>query len=259
MTWQDELPPIPADRMLSDVVGEGRRRVERRRRNRRRATYIAGLGAAATLLLLAGNAGMFESDDSDQASSEAAEATAAAEETTAQTTAAAAATTAATADTAATEDTIGEASTGTTSPAAADTTARTEAPAGTEAAAAETTVPPGRGSIRPSFDVVIEPVQIWEQPATGPPCGPMIVEVRYEPGDRVLASATVLWSGPFGIQQAPMAVVDNMARAEIGPFESGTVTDPQGLRVFVVVTAVDAGGRADVLRPPVEAFRLNDC
>ncbi|HEU4840222.1 MAG TPA: hypothetical protein VFT09_02240 [Ilumatobacteraceae bacterium] len=147
MSWRDDLPDIPTERIRREVMSEGgaRRADARRRRN----SMLTGAGLAAVVVL--GVAGLValdgpDDDDGDAASTVTAPA--------------------------------GTAAAATTRPrdtATAATAGGTEAPADTAASeateAAEATVPFVAG-------VVVEPTTVWEVPPGGAAaCGPVTFEV----------------------------------------------------------------------------------
>jgi hypothetical protein len=130
-------------------------------------------------------------------------------------------------------------------------------PAGTEAPAAQTTGPP---EIVASREITLEPLQVWEQPASGPACGPTTVAVTYTPRDRALANAVVVWAGSFGIDQSPMEIVDNIATATIGPFPAHTVgTEIIAEPLSVIVVAIGTDGTVAVLQPERVELTLTAC
>ena len=49
--WRDDLPPIPADRIRSDAIREGHRRLQQRRERRLAALY-GGIGTVAVVLVV---------------------------------------------------------------------------------------------------------------------------------------------------------------------------------------------------------------
>jgi hypothetical protein len=293
MSWRDDLPPLPTEEMLAEAVDEGRRRIHQRQR-RRRAMVLGGVAVVATGLGVATASGVFTngSEEAERggvtvavAPSEAVATGIATEGTSAiepglpgETVGTAAATAGTEAAAAAATEPAGTEPAGTeaagtmaagTVAAAEDTTpilpAATEpmgtaaagtAPAGTEVRAA-TTGPP---EIVASGEITVEPVQVWEQPASGPECGPTTVAVTYTPRDRALANAVAIWTGSFGIDQSPMEIVDNIATATIGPFPADTVgTDVVAEPLSVIVVAIATDGTIDVLQPQPVELTLTAC
>jgi hypothetical protein len=275
--------------MLADAVNEGRRRIHQRQR-RRRAIVLGGVAVVATGLGVATASGVF-TDGSEEAErggvtvavapseavATATEGTSTIEPGLPGETAGTAAATAGTEAAAATEpagtEPAGTEAAGTmaagTVAAAEDTTpilpAATEpmgtaaagtAPAGTEVRAA-TTGPP---EIVASGAITVEPVQVWEQPVSGPQCGPTTVAVTYTLRDRALANAVAIWTGSFGIDHSPMEIVDNIATATIGPFPADTVgTDVVAEPFSVIVVAIATDGTIDVLQPEPVELTLTAC
>ena len=277
MSWRDDLPPLPTEEMLADAVSEGRRRIQRRQQQRR-AIVLGGVAVVATGLVVATATGVF-TDDTEEAErggatvavvpseSAAMAAGTAAEGTTAIAPAGAegaAGTAAATEGTAAAATEPAGTEPAETAAVAEDTTPI--APTGTEAAGTEpagtevgvaTTGPP---EIVASRQITLVPAQVWEQPASGPECGPTTVAVTYTPQDRALANAVVVWAGSFGIDQSPMEIVDNIATATIGPFPPHTVgTEVVAEPLSVIVVAIGTDGTVAVLQPAGAELTLMAC
>jgi hypothetical protein len=229
MSWRDDLPDIPTERIRREVMSEGgaRRAAARRRRN----SLLTGAGLAAVVVL--GVAGLIaldrpDDDDGDAASTG---------------TAPAAAATAAATETTLHPDTEPEATTG-----------GTEAPADTAASeateAAEATVPFVAA-------VVVEPTTVWEVPPGGAAaCGPVTFEVTATaPGAR-RAVAIVRSTGGLRVERE-MALDGDRAAVVFDGFPAATVEPDSRVELFVEVVATDAaGGVHSAAGPEVE---LVDC
>jgi hypothetical protein len=219
MSWRDDLPEIPTERIHGRVVREGgaRRAAARRRRN----TILTGAGVAAVgVLAVAGIIAVWDPPDDpnngDAASTSPAD-TAAAEATSAATEAAEATT----AETVAAEATAG----------------------------ADATMP---------FvsDVLVEPTTLWEAPVSGAACGPVALTVTATARDA--QDAVVIVRSTNGLRAERQMILDgDLATAVIDSFPADTV-EPNGreeLLIEVVVTDTD-GVRHSVAGPVVE---LLDC
>jgi hypothetical protein len=228
MSWRDDLPDIPSDRIRRDVVAEGR---ARRDAAVRRRTFIAGSSiAAVTLLVVVGGiAALPERDDDDGDSAS-----------------------------------VGtEAAADTEAVAAADTAPATTTPPDTEVAPEATTGAAGSDTTQPSAatappvdDIRAGPTTVWEQPVSGPPCGPtaLTVTASLEPG----ATATVIArTGDRQLAEEPMVFVGTTASATFEGFPADSVGPGERAEVFLELVVEDAAGRtSSVAGPRVE---LRDC
>ena len=226
MSWRDDLPEIPTDRIRGRAVADGhaRRAAARQRRN----NLLAGAGLAAVVVLgVAGLVALQDPDDDGDSSS------------TAGTSAAAAATTGRPVDTAP------EATTGPTEPASEDTAA-TEA---TEAAGG-TTVP---------FvtDVRVEPTTVWEvPPGGGATCGPVAFAVTATAPGAQRAVTIVRATGGLRVEQE-MVLDGALATVVFDGFPAATVGPGGRAELLLEVAVTDAAGV--VHRATAPDVELLDC
>jgi hypothetical protein len=247
-SWRDDLPPIPTERIRAEAIREGTRRRENRQRRQRNA-LLGGLGAAAVaLVVVSGVLTGPNRDDQDAATADtSADATAATEVPAA------------------------------TEPPAEDTIPATDAPAGTEAPAATepagtspdaasettaavvdyTTIGGTNAQLPPSGDVTVVPAEIFEQPPTGPTCGPPTLDVTFRPQGQAPRAPIVHWETSGVTGEAPMVIDGDVARATIGPFPPETLDEGVSYEVLVYVTDIDASGATQVFRSPPVVLR--DC
>jgi hypothetical protein len=228
MSWRDDLPEIPSDRIRAEATRDGDRR--RRARQRRRQNAAAGAVVAAIAVVLVGGGLVLSSrgdsdDDHDAASG---------------TTAGAAATTAGASGT--TEGAATTSAGGSETSAASAGTIGSTAP-GTAGGAA--TTQPGDRTARAA------PTEIWEQRDGGAPCGPTEFTVS-APLDAGEVSAVVRWP-PLAVG-VPMAVDDGSATVTIGPFPAGTLSAGGRLERAVVVIVTDDSGATRPVPGPVVAL-----
>ena len=111
-----------------------------------------------------------------------------------------------------------------------------------------TTGPP---EIVASRQITLVPAQVWEQPASGPECGPTTVAVTYTPQDRC-CWRTRSWSGPARSawtsrrwRSSTTSPRRRSARSRLIPSAPESSHEP--LSVIVVATGTD--GTVAVLRP----------
>jgi hypothetical protein len=231
MSWRDDLPEIPGDRIRAAATRDGARR--RAARQRRRILFVEGAAIAVAVLLVGGVIALTQRDSGTDSSS-------------ATTAGAAAATTAS-----ATQTTIGGAATtgaAATTAAAAATTA-----AGTATTAAGATTPAtagGTGTTIPLDPTVrAEPAVVSEEPSGRPPCGPTEFKVTV-PLAADETTAVLRWL-PF-VGEVPMTVAGGEATVTIGPFAAGTLPTPGppvGAPVDLIIT--DSSGGTRTVRGPV--------
>lgn len=225
MSWRDDLPEIPTERIRRRAVADGnaRRAAARQRRN----SLLAGAGLAAVVLLgVAGLVALQDPDDDGDSAS------------TAGTSAAAAATTFR-------PGTEPEATTAATEPASEDTAA-TEA---TEAAGG-TTVP---------FvtDVRVEPTTVWEVPrGGGATCGPVAFAVTATAPGAQRAVTIVRATGGLRVEQ-DMVLDGAVATVVFDGFPAATVGPGGRAELLLEVAVTDAAGV--VHRTTAPDVELLDC
>ena len=246
--WRDDLPPIPADRIRDDAIREGTRRREHRQR-RQRTILLGGIGAAAVaVIVVSGVLTRPPADDDDAASAPTAPPA-----------------TDSPADTAAAVTVSGDAS-GTEAPADTEAESTEAAAAATTAAAEATTAGTdpvdyttigGPGAELPeNTDIVVVPAVIWEQPPSGPACGPTTMEVVI-PQSLGLTNPVVSWQTADLSGEVPAIVEAGNAHATIGPFGQETLGGEVRYELLVVVAGTDASGVDQAVRAPSAV--LIDC
>jgi hypothetical protein len=242
-SWREDLPPIPTERIRAEAIREGTRRREARQR-RQRTALLGGIGAAAFALVVVSGV-LTGTDDAEDASTADTSVGANMTEAPAATAAAAAGTEAAA-----------------TEPAAEDTTPATDAAAGTEAPQETTpvvdytTIGGPNAQLPPSADVSVVPAEIFEQPPTGPGCGPSTFEVTFRPQGQAPRAPIVHWETSGVTGEAPMVIDGDVARATIGPFPPETLDEGVSYEVLVFVTDIEVPGDEVFRSPPVV---LRDC
>jgi hypothetical protein len=242
-SWRDDLPPIPTERIRAEAIREGTRRRENRQRRQRNA-LVGGVGVAAVALIVVSGVLTGTSNDNQDA---------------------------ATADTSAADDTQAAADAASTeAPAGTAAAAATEAPepAATEAPAEETTAPEPtavvdyttiggpNAQVPPSGGVSVVPAEIFEQPPTGPGCGPSTFEVTFQRQGQAPRAPIVHWETSGVTGEAPMVVDGDVARATIGPFAPETLDEGVSYEILVFVTDIEVSGDEVFRSPPVV---LRDC
>ena len=243
MTWRDDLPDIPGDRILRVSTAEGTRRLAARRQRRLRALG-GGLAALAFSGLVVALAVSQDPDgDGDDAATEG---------TVPPATAASAATAAPATEAAATE-----------AHAATEAPAATEAVEGTAAATEGTDAPSGVDTAvtpvpngTPVLTVEPRAVHVQPDPAASDCAGqPITAVVRYSPALAAGEPLVVRWEATGGRGEVPMEVVEGVATATLGPFPPEVLGG--GTSRLILVTIEGAGDGPQTLA--TGALFLRDC
>jgi len=102
--------------------------------------------------------------------------------------------------------------------------------------------------------VEVAPAEIWEQPETGPACGPVTFEVTLPAPSG--GAHVVRWQVADLFGETAMAATGGVARATVGPFPATTAFPAQSQTVSVTVVEVVAGTERLIQGSPVV---LHDC
>ncbi len=244
--WRDDLPPIPADRIRSDAIREGHRRLQQRRERRLAALY-GGIGTVAVVLVVVAALAIRPGADGDD------DAASSATDTPTDT------------EASGTEAPAGTEPAAATTGAPEATTADTEAASATTegAAASETTMVPHTtiggpiAVLPPSEDVLTDLATIWEQPDAGLTCGPSALTVTYIPRTLPMDNPIVHWETAGVVGESPMTVADQVATATVGPFAADTLATGVVHEVLVWVTVGSEVSAPAAFRAPTVVLR--DC